>query len=107
MINKKRNIINTMILSVGIMVFVFLPLHLFSHTNSILDSVITYKTRGISLYEGLNEIGDILGYEFSYNADLIASRNEIKANYEEKIFETNPDKNWDQAKQKLKQRCNL
>lgn len=83
MINKKRNIINTMILSVGIMVFVFLPLHLFSQTNSILDSVITYKTRGISLYEGLNEIGDIVGYEFSYNADLIASRNEIKANYEE------------------------
>jgi len=83
MINKKRYIINTMILLVGIMVFVFRPIQLFSQTNSILDSVITYKARGISLYEGLNEIGDIVGYEFSYNSDLIASRNEIKVNYEE------------------------
>ncbi|MCK5170450.1 MAG: carboxypeptidase-like regulatory domain-containing protein [Bacteroidales bacterium] len=86
MINKERNIINTMILLVGIMVFVFRPLQLFSQTNSILDSVITYKTRGISLYEGLNEIGDIVGYEFSYNSDLIASRNEIKVNYEEVLL---------------------
>lgn len=83
MINKKRNIINTMILLIGVMVFVFRPLQVFSQTNSILDSVITYKTRSTSLYEGLNEIGDIVGYEFSYNSDLIASENEIKANYEE------------------------
>ncbi|MDA3952687.1 MAG: carboxypeptidase-like regulatory domain-containing protein [Bacteroidales bacterium] len=71
-----------MILLIGVMVFIFKPLQLFSQSNSILDSIITYKARNVSLYQGLNEIGDIVGYEFSYNADLIISRDQIKANYE-------------------------
>jgi hypothetical protein len=82
MYSGTKNIKYTMILLIGVMVFIFKPLQLFSQSNSILDSIITYKARNVSLYQGLNEIGDIVGYEFSYNADLIISRDQIKANYE-------------------------
>lgn len=83
MLSKNKKITHAMILLIGVMVFIFNPLHLFSQSNSILDSVITYKAHNISIYNGLNEIGDIVGYEFSYNADLFESRDKIKANYEE------------------------
>jgi hypothetical protein len=78
---KIKNISHTMILTIGVMVFIFKPLHLFSQSNTILDSLINYNARNVTLYEGLNEIGDIIGYEFSYNADIIDSREKIKANF--------------------------
>lgn len=83
MINRNRNKISTMILLIGFMVFVFKPLQLVSQTKSILDSVITFKAKNISLYEGLNEIGRIIGYDFSYNSDLIATNNKINETHNE------------------------
>lgn len=79
---KSKHKINTIILFLGVMVFVFNPLHAFSQKLSVLDSTISYKARNITLYEALNQIGDIIKYEFSYNADLIAANSEIKANYD-------------------------
>lgn len=67
-----------MILILGFMVFVFKPISVISQPHTILDSVITFKARNITLYDGLSEIGSKIGYNFSYNADLIASKSEIK-----------------------------
>lgn len=75
---------HTIILFIGVMVFIFTPLKVLSQEKSILDSTISYKSRNIVLYEALNEIGDILRYEFSYNPDLIAANSTIKADYEKK-----------------------
>ncbi len=83
MINKPKNKANAIILMLGIMAFIFNPFQVFSQNKSVLDSLISYKTKNITLYQGLNEIGDIIHYEFSYNADLVASENLIKANYED------------------------
>jgi len=83
MINKHQNIANIIILILGIMVFVFKPLQAISQANSILDSTIAYKAKNITLYQGLNEIGTIINYEFSYNSDLIASERVIKVHYNE------------------------
>lgn len=79
--NKNKNIKDTVILFFGIMVFLF-PLQLKSQTKSVLDSIISFKSRNINLYEGLNQISDVINYEFSYNADLIASESKIKVNYD-------------------------
>ena len=81
MINVNQNIKHAIILFLGIMVFLF-PVQLQSQTKSILDSVISFKSRNITLYEGLNQISDAIEYEFSYNADLIASESRIKVNYD-------------------------
>ena len=81
MIKKTRYINNTIILFIGIMVFIFSPFYSLSQQNSILDTTISYKAKNITLYESLNEISDIINYEFSYNADLIATNSEIKADY--------------------------
>ena len=80
---KTNNKKYTMILLIGVMVFIFKPLQVYSQSKSVLDSIITYKAKNISLYDGLNEIGDIVNYEFSYNADIVSSDNEIKVNLEE------------------------
>lgn len=79
MINSFRYKIVAVVLLTGFMAFIFKPLQVLSQTNSVLDSIITYKARNISLYESLTEIGNIIGYDFSYNADLIASESEIKS----------------------------
>lgn len=83
MTKNVKNKISTMILLLGFMVFVFKPLQLVSQTKSILDSVITFKAKNISLYEGLNEIGQIIGYDFSYNSDLIATNDKINETHHE------------------------
>ncbi|MFO7828412.1 MAG: carboxypeptidase-like regulatory domain-containing protein [Bacteroidales bacterium] len=51
--------------------------------DQVLNRVITYKTKEIKLYDALNEISDIVGYEFSYNADLVAANKNIKANFKD------------------------
>ena len=81
MINKKQNITATMILCIGVMVFIFKPLVVSSQNKNVLDSIISYRAKNITLYESLNEIGSLIGYDFSYNSDLIASGLEVKANY--------------------------
>ena len=46
--------------------------------NSVLNQRITFKTKNQSLYNVLNEISSQIGYEFSYNADLIQSSKKVK-----------------------------
>lgn len=52
--------------------------------NQVLNNSITYKTREIKLYDALKEISDIVGYEFSYNADLVSANKNVKANFKDK-----------------------
>ncbi|HSH51317.1 MAG TPA: carboxypeptidase-like regulatory domain-containing protein [Bacteroidales bacterium] len=49
--------------------------------NQVLETSITYKTKDIELYDALNELSQMVGYEFSYNADLIPANKIIKANF--------------------------
>ncbi|MEE4196072.1 MAG: carboxypeptidase-like regulatory domain-containing protein [Bacteroidales bacterium] len=49
--------------------------------TTVLESLITYKTNSIELYDALNELGQMIGYEFSYNADLVPSSKKVKANF--------------------------
>ncbi|PLX16243.1 MAG: hypothetical protein C0597_08130, partial [Marinilabiliales bacterium] len=82
MIVKNKNIIYAIILISGIMVFFLSPLKVQSQKNTILDSTIEFKTKSISLFEGLNQISKTINYEFSYNADLIATESRIKVDYD-------------------------
>lgn len=82
--HKSKHITNTITLIIGVMVFFFNPYQAFSQKTPILDSLISYKARNITLYEGLHEISEIIDYEFSYNADLIAVNSTIKVAYENK-----------------------
>lgn len=56
--------------------------NLFSQETSVLDSVVSYKVKNKKLDLVLSEIGGLIGYEFSYNPDLLATNNIIKARYE-------------------------
>ncbi|MDY6799782.1 MAG: carboxypeptidase-like regulatory domain-containing protein [Bacteroidota bacterium] len=49
--------------------------------NQVFETPITYKTQEIELYDALNELSEIIGFEFSYNADLIPANKTIKANF--------------------------
>lgn len=80
MSNRRRNIIHTIILFTGMMVF-FLPNELYSQNNSVLDSSFNYKVKNITLLEGLEKISKTINYEFSYNADLIDSERKLKVDY--------------------------
>jgi len=51
--------------------------------NQVFDTSITYKTKNIELYDALNELGEMIGYEFSYNADLIPASKTIKADFKD------------------------
>lgn len=49
--------------------------------NQVFETPITYKTKDIELYDALNELSEMIGYEFSYNADLIPAHKRVKADF--------------------------
>ncbi|MEA2106447.1 MAG: hypothetical protein U9P82_06965 [Bacteroidota bacterium] len=49
--------------------------------NQVFETPISYKTKDIELYDALNELSEMIGYEFSYNADLIPANKTIKADF--------------------------
>ena len=66
-----------------ILIFGLILLFMFSETllaqeASILEKNISYKAKNITLHEALTEIGSIVGYDFSYNSDLIPGNSNIK-----------------------------
>ncbi|OFX89087.1 MAG: hypothetical protein A2W99_02210 [Bacteroidetes bacterium GWF2_33_16] len=62
-----------------IVVIILLMCFVFSYSQeSILNQRISFKSRNQSLYSVLNEIGSQIGYDFSYNADLIPSSKKTK-----------------------------
>jgi len=62
-----------------ITVIILLICFVFSYAQeTILDKRISYKSKNQPLYYILNEIGSQIGYEFSYNADLVPSSKNIK-----------------------------
>jgi hypothetical protein len=73
---------NIIIPTIMILLFSF---QLSKAQNSILlDTIITYKSKEIKLSDALNDLGAKLGFNFSYNSDLIASKRLIKAKYVDK-----------------------
>ena len=52
--------------------------------DQVLEKPVTYKTKDIELYDALNELSEMVGYTFSYNADLIPANKTIKANFKNK-----------------------
>jgi len=62
-----------------IAVIILLICFVFSYAQeTVLNKCISYKSKNQSLYIILNEIGSQIGYEFSYNADLVPSSKKIK-----------------------------
>ncbi|MGC9374162.1 MAG: carboxypeptidase-like regulatory domain-containing protein [Bacteroidales bacterium] len=51
--------------------------------NQVFETPISYKTKDIELYDALNELSEMIGYEFSYNADLIPVNKTIKADFKD------------------------
>ena len=82
MINYLKNMPKPMIISIIIMGFTFFTNLVIAQDKSPLDSIITFKAKNVDLYEVLNDIGDITGYEFSYNSDLVKTDNQIKGSFE-------------------------
>ncbi|MCK5169222.1 MAG: carboxypeptidase-like regulatory domain-containing protein, partial [Bacteroidales bacterium] len=56
---------------------------LLAQEASILDKNISYKAKNITLHKALTEIGSIVGYDFSYNSDLIPGNSNIKVSSNE------------------------
>jgi hypothetical protein len=46
--------------------------------ESVLNKKISYKSKNQTLYTVLNDLGSLIGFEFSYNADLVPSSKEVK-----------------------------
>ena len=77
--NKLKPII---IITIMIMGFSFFTNQVYSQNKSPLDSIINFKAKNIKLYDVLNDIGSTIGYEFSYNSDLVKTNIEIKGIFE-------------------------
>jgi len=62
-----------------IAVIILLICFVFSYAQeTVLNKRISYKSKNQQLYYILNDIGSQIGYEFSYNADLVPSSKKIK-----------------------------
>jgi len=82
MINYLENKHKPMIITIIIMGFSLFANLIHAQNSSPLDSIITFKAKNVNLYEILNDIGSITGYEFSYNSDLVKTNNKIKGSFE-------------------------
>lgn len=80
MIDYQPNKISNMFFIIGFVLLIFLSSKTYSQNQSILDTKLSYKAKNKSIHNALVEIGDIVGYEFSYNSDLIPANNRIKVN---------------------------
>ncbi len=77
--------------SLNLFLFFFLSVACIAQ-NRVFDEQITYKTKEIQLFDALHEISEIVGYEFSYNADLVPAQKTVKANFENKKLSVVLDK---------------
>lgn len=76
-IHTKSNIISLIII-------LLFSLNIVSaQNNSILDTTLSYKSKDLKLSQVLSELGNKVGYSFSYNPDLLASYRVVKAKFTE------------------------
>jgi len=78
---KKHNFSNINFVLTLLMLLFLCTQDLFSQEKNILDTVLSYKAKNVKLHIALTELGDMVGYNFSYNSDLIASNREEKGKY--------------------------
>ena len=83
MIEYKKNTLSNIFLIFGLILLFLYTETLLAQEASILDKNISYKAKNITLHKALTEIGSIVGYNFSYNSDLIPGNSNIKVSHNE------------------------
>lgn len=77
------SIFKSKIIGIKVLLLIILMLFLFhySYSQTILDTTINIKIKDKSVSEVLQIIGNDIGYDFSYNPDLVSINREVKVDY--------------------------
>ena len=74
-----RNALNYNNIGFVLVVIILLFGNTFSQAQeTVLNKKISFKSKNQTLYSVLNDLGSLIGYEFSYNADLVPSSKKVK-----------------------------